>query len=53
MAIRNNEDIADALVVSLRVVQLSNTTPILEIVVKSAIPGIHGMAGQCGCMPVS
>jgi hypothetical protein len=44
---------ADALVISLGVIQLSNTTPILGIAVKSAIAGIHGMAGQCGCMPVS
>ena len=35
------------------VVQLSNTTPIVGISVKSAIPGIHGTAGQYGCMPLS
>jgi len=34
-------------------VQLSNTTPILGISVKSAIPGIHGTAGQYGCMLLS
>jgi hypothetical protein len=34
--------------VSLAVVQLSNTTPILGIFVKSATPGIHGMAGSTG-----
>jgi flagellar basal-body rod protein FlgG len=33
--------------------QLSNTTPILGISVKSAIPGIHGTADQYGCMPLS
>jgi hypothetical protein len=41
------------LMISFIVIQLSNTTPILGIAVKSAIPGIHGMAEQCGCMPVS
>jgi hypothetical protein len=41
------------LVVAFAVVQLSNTTPILATSVKSAIRGIHGTAGQCGCMPVS
>src|SRR5262249_61044366 len=31
-------------------VQLSNTTPILGIFVKTAIPDTHGKAGQRGCM---
>ena len=38
---------------SVFVVQLSNTTPILETSVKSAIRGIPGTAGPCVCMPVS
>jgi hypothetical protein len=50
---RKEEKITFALVVAFKMMQLSNTTPILGIVVKSAIPGIHGVAGQCGCMPVS
>src|SRR5215813_9492319 len=31
---------------SMPVIQLSNTTPVLGISAKSAMPGIHGMAGQ-------
>jgi hypothetical protein len=50
---REQQQIVLALVVSFLVIQLSNTTPILLMSVKSAIPGTHGMAGQCGCMPVS
>jgi len=45
--------VGQALVIAFRVVQLSNTTPILGISVKSAIPGIRGTAGQYGCMPLS
>jgi hypothetical protein len=37
---------------SVPMVQLSNITPILGISVKSAIPGTHGTAGQCGCTPL-
>ena len=33
-------------------VQLSNTTPILGISVKSATRITHGTDGQCGCMPL-
>jgi hypothetical protein len=43
---------AEAIVNSIFVMQLSNRTPILGISVKSAIPGTHGTAGQCGCMPL-
>ena len=50
---RNDQAISQSLVVAFAMVQLSNTTPILLTFVKSAIRGIHGMAGQCGCMPVS
>ena len=49
----NDQPVAQTLVVALSQIQLSNTTPILGIAVKSAIPGIHGMAEQCCCMPVS
>jgi hypothetical protein len=48
-----DEPVAQTLVVALSQIQLSNTTPILGIAVKSAIPGTHGMAEQCGFMPVS
>jgi len=41
------------LVIAFNMVQLSNTTPMLLTFVKSAIRGIHGTAGQCGCIPVS
>jgi hypothetical protein len=51
--IREDQSVAEALMVALSVVQLSNTTPILGISVKSAILGIHGMGGQYGCMPLS
>ena len=40
----------EGVVHAIQMVQLSNTTPILGIFVKSAIPGTHGTAGQCGCM---
>ena len=50
---REEQEIVLALVVSLLVIQLSNTTPILGISVKSAIPGTHGTAGQYGCVPFS
>src|SRR5215831_21158256 len=50
---RNDQAIFQSLVVAFAMVQLSNTTPILPTSVKSAIRGIHGTAGQCGCMPVS
>ena len=50
---RLNESVAQPLVVAFAMVQLSNTTPILGISARFAIPGIHGMAGQCGCMPAS
>ena len=40
----------EGIVHAVQMVQLSNTTPILGIFVKSAIPGTHGTAGQCGCM---
>ena len=51
--VRQDQSISETLVISLAVVQLSNTAPILGIFVKSAIPGIHGMGGQCGCMPLA
>ncbi|HKD83801.1 MAG TPA: hypothetical protein VKB58_03550, partial [Terriglobales bacterium] len=51
--VRTDECILQTLVIALAMVQLSNTTPILLTFVKSAIRGIRGMAGQCGCMPVS
>src|SRR5215469_5935737 len=41
------------LVVAFFLIQVSNTTPILGISVKSAIPGIRGTAGQYGYMPLS
>jgi hypothetical protein len=50
---REEEKVALALVVPFKMMQLSNTTPILGISVKSAIPGIHGMGGQYGCMLLS
>ena len=48
-----DEPVAKTLMVAFMMIQLSNTTPILGIAVKSAIPGTHGMAEQCGFMPVS
>ena len=39
--------------VSFVMIQLSNATPILEMYVKSATAGIHGMGGQCRCVPIS
>jgi hypothetical protein len=50
---REEEKIAFPVVVPFKMVQLSSTTPILGISVKSAIPGIHGTAGQYGCVPLS
>jgi len=50
---RRDQPVAEPLVVPLQMIQLSNTTPILGISVKSAIPGIHGTAGQYGCMLLS
>jgi hypothetical protein len=47
------EKVALTLVVPFKMMQLSNTTPILGISGKSVIPGIHGMGGQYGCMPLS
>ena len=47
-----NQPVSESLVVPFSMVQLSNTTPMLGIFVKSAIPGTHGTAGKCGCMPV-
>ena len=52
-ASRKQQQIALALMVSFVVKQLNNATPILEISVKSSTAGIHGMAGQCRCMPIS
>jgi hypothetical protein len=49
----DDQPVLQSLVISLVMVQLSNTTPILLTSVKSAIRGIHGTAGQYGCMPVS
>lgn len=51
--LRADDAVRQALMVSFLEIQLSNTTPILEISVKSAIPGIRGKAAKCGCMPVS
>ena len=51
--IRDDQPVAETLVVSLEVIQVSNTTPILGISVKSAISGIHGTVGQYGCTPLS
>ena len=51
--IRTDQFVVEALMVASAVVQLGNTTPILGISVKSAIPGIHGTADQYGCMPLS
>ena len=45
--------IAFTLMISFLVIQLSNTTPMLEMFAKSAIHSILGMAGQCGCMRAS
>ena len=47
------QGVAFALMVAFRMEQLSNTTPISGISVKSVIPGIHGMGGQYGCMSLS
>jgi hypothetical protein len=52
-AIRNNEQITNALVISLGVIQVSNRTPTLVIYEASVIGGIHGTAAKCGCMPHS
>jgi hypothetical protein len=46
---REEQHVVLALVVPFFVIRLNNTTPILPTSVKSAIRGIHGMAGQCGC----
>ncbi|MGI9071203.1 MAG: hypothetical protein ACR2JB_07765 [Bryobacteraceae bacterium] len=48
-----NEAVTETLVIALAVIQLSNTTPILGIALKSAIPGMRGMVEQCCWMPVS
>ena len=50
---RHDQPVAKPLVVPFKMIQLSNTTPILGISVKSAIPGLRGTAGQYGCMPLS
>ena len=50
---RHEQTITQTLVVSLAMIQLSNTTPILGMSVKSGIRGIHGTAGQYGYMPPS
>jgi hypothetical protein len=47
------QNVALALVIAFLVIQLTNTTPILEMSVKSVIPGIRGTAEECGFVPVS
>jgi hypothetical protein len=50
---RRRRLIAQGLMTPLVIVQVISTTPILESVAKSAIRGIRGTAGQCGCIPRS
>jgi hypothetical protein len=50
---REEQHVVLALLVAFFVIPLNNTTPISGISVNSAIPGIHGMGGQYGCMPRS
>ena len=49
----HDQPVAQPLVVALVMIQVISTTPILESVAKSAIRGIRGTAGQCGCIPRS
>jgi hypothetical protein len=53
LMLRHDQPITKALMIAFGEIQLSNTTPILESPAESAIPGTHGTAGMCGCMPVS
>ena len=53
LVVGHDQLIAEALMIAFGQIELSNTTPILGMSAKSAIRGIRGMAGKCGCMPVS